>query len=1225
MNSHASAPSPPSVLGSKRSWQASDDFENRQQQQQQQQQQLTSAPRPIVHLSQPIPHFTKAKDSPGSAIAHNDPPPSAASSASTTVGASSSFRNVSACNRCRLRKNRCDQNLPACSSCEKARQKCVGYDPITKREIPRTYVYYCESRISYLENLLVERGIAFAPADDFEVGTKPISTLDHTSTASVNGSTTSTTSSPRLERGQLTNGGRFGGHRSTLSDTPDTVRGMSPWDEKKEDAENLNKLVSNIGMVSVQGASDPRYLGSTSGISFARVVFAAVRSSVSSSSSERAGIKPSKPLGLNATSSVAASGTSMRDSFFGLSSKPTMKTAPFPDRELGEKLMDLYFEYANCQIPILHRGEFRSLFNKVYSSDEHKRSARESYLLNIVFAIGSAIILKSTAPDASPIPSTRGASPVNFERNTTPKAKRQKLSSVQHQPEEYHASAMVHLESFLGSTPATDRPEGFGGSLEELQAVLLLAGFALLRPVAPGLWYIVGVAVRIGVDLGLHYEDGTGIEGNSDGTGVARSSDVAMEAAGDASWAKSNGLDPKERGRREWVRDLRRRLWWCVYSFDRLVSTCVGRPFGISDQVITTEFPCILDDEFITINGIQARSDAYKLPSYKRVAHHYFRLRLLQSEILQVLQHQQAKEAREKGRNSTNAFMYTKLSSPFLDGHNSFRAWRKDIDNRLYEWKESAPDKADTEVGFSLMFLELNYWQAVIMLYRQSLTVPPTLAREVTPSDEISSPLAHGTEPKETDEDVFLKVAEAGQQVLKLYRTLHRMHMVNYTFLATHHLFMAGIAFLYAIWHSPTVRSGLTLDDVDFTVLAGTSVLEDLIPKCPPAEACRDAFVRMSQATINMCVQTHGFGTRAAAPIPLNPPEGKSKHNYSKSQPMAPMGDGTNYFQQAPQPPPPPQPIMQPNNHHPVFIQAQDEHGAFRPTRPKPQLDSNLRELFPDQNFDNLPPGPRRWSLSKFAQSAMPQQQQQSQTATEVAYQQPMKATQQPMQPLAYTQAPPQLHHANTAPHLSSTSSTPTYQAVNYDVPPRSGPSPHQMMSNRTSSYGAPTPPHNPSTVYASTPSPQSTSNYNSSPESMQQHSSAYNSPPYQYAMGVPTTASASTNSTIANNGQIQNGLSNSTTLNSLGSFNTANNAGNLNNLTGNGAIDSNNPFGPGMSWGTEGQEDWTDFLGYVNQAPTFTTQPGMAIGFDADHDWSENPGMDFFDGFFFGAQGAPA
>ena len=50
------------------------------------------------------------------------------------------------------------------------------------------------------------------------------------------------------------------------------------------------------------------------------------------------------------------------------------------------------------------------------------------------------------------------------------------------QPEEYHSAAMQHLESFLGSESESDQA-GFGGGLEELQAVLLLAGFALLRPV----------------------------------------------------------------------------------------------------------------------------------------------------------------------------------------------------------------------------------------------------------------------------------------------------------------------------------------------------------------------------------------------------------------------------------------------------------------------------------------------------------------------------------------------------------------------------------------------------------------------------------------------------------------------------------------------------------------------------------------------------------------------
>jgi hypothetical protein len=51
------------------------------------------------------------------------------------------------------------------------------------------------------------------------------------------------------------------------------------------------------------------------------------------------------------------------------------------------------------------------------------------------------------------------------------------------------------------------------------------------------------------------------------------------------------------------------------------------------------------------------------------------------------------------------------------------------------------------------------------------------------------------------------------------------------------------------------------MDEVDFTILAATSVLGDLIEKCPPAEACRDAFNRMSKATVQMCISTTGFGS----------------------------------------------------------------------------------------------------------------------------------------------------------------------------------------------------------------------------------------------------------------------------------------------------------------------------------------------------------------------------
>jgi hypothetical protein len=61
------------------------------------------------------------------------------------VGESTIFRNISACSRCRLRKNRCDQRLPSCAGCAKVGVPCVGYDILTKREIPRRYAINVKS------------------------------------------------------------------------------------------------------------------------------------------------------------------------------------------------------------------------------------------------------------------------------------------------------------------------------------------------------------------------------------------------------------------------------------------------------------------------------------------------------------------------------------------------------------------------------------------------------------------------------------------------------------------------------------------------------------------------------------------------------------------------------------------------------------------------------------------------------------------------------------------------------------------------------------------------------------------------------------------------------------------------------------------------------------------------------------------------------------------------
>lgn len=286
-----------------------------------------------------------------------------------------------------------------------------------------SYVYYLEARVEKLEKLLVSNNISYPPSEN----------LEYCSRFGID----AFNSIPTPDSG-------YSGH-SEVGDRGTTGPHALPLKAHQSSGNGHGPAVINL-------VSSPkaRSLATASGVSFAKVVLSAFQCpeaerSTGASDRFRAG---------NANRSHG--GTSMRDSFFGLQTKPTVQPAPFPDKEVGHRLVTLYFEHANPQIPILHRGEFMQMFDHAYAASGRGLSAREFYMLNMVFAIGCGVIV---------------GEPVKAEACGD--------MSGQSQPEEYHASAIVHLDACLSC--------GDGG-LEVLQAVLLLANFALLRPIPPGLW-----------------------------------------------------------------------------------------------------------------------------------------------------------------------------------------------------------------------------------------------------------------------------------------------------------------------------------------------------------------------------------------------------------------------------------------------------------------------------------------------------------------------------------------------------------------------------------------------------------------------------------------------------------------------------------------------------------------------------------------------------------------
>jgi hypothetical protein len=86
-----------------------------------------------------------------------------------------------------------------------------------------------------------------------------------------------------------------------------------------------------------------------------------------------------------------------------------------------------------------------------------------------------------------------------------------------------------------------------------LQAILLLIWYSLLNPEKGSIWYLVGLATRTCVDMGYHNEHNLNVQ--------------------------IDKLDALEL-------DMRRRLFYCTYKMDRLLSQALGRPPSIPDGFI---------------------------------------------------------------------------------------------------------------------------------------------------------------------------------------------------------------------------------------------------------------------------------------------------------------------------------------------------------------------------------------------------------------------------------------------------------------------------------------------------------------------------------------------------------------------------------------------------------------------------------------------------------------
>ncbi|CAK7237246.1 hypothetical protein SCUCBS95973_009896 [Sporothrix curviconia] len=332
----------------------------------------------------------------------------------------------------------------------------------------------------------------------------------------------------------------------------------------------------------------------------------------------------------------------------------------------------------------------------------------------------------------------------------------------------HYASAMRRLDTMLEYNDT-----------RTIQALMLMAIYCLRDPAGPGAWTCSRMALLVAIDHGLHRQ--------TKAVAQARS----MES------------------------ELRKRLFWACYCFDRQISIPMGRPLGISDRDIDIALPLDIDEDMtdaqlavVQLPVRVAPSDpSTSLTSFVLIA----RLRQIESDIQETIY---------RVDNKSGA---ASIGDAVIDG----------FLERLERWKAQIPH--DTTVVKDIPgFPYDGYYFYMVFYYKcQRLLLYPSL------SDRTASPR-------------FLReCAKACAGVCGAYKRLHQTLAVGYSFMALQNVFIAGLTLVYCIWLCPS-------DIFDMATSNGihdcSIVLFVIAERVPAATKYRNAFELIRQKVIDQIV-----------------------------------------------------------------------------------------------------------------------------------------------------------------------------------------------------------------------------------------------------------------------------------------------------------------------------------------------------------------------------------
>lgn len=211
------------------------------------------------------------------------------------------------------------------------------------------------------------------------------------------------------------------------------------------------------GMGAMEGAPDHAdcvYYGQSSAVTFMRQVRKMVEAKIGTS------VTPS----MNGSLPNELFGSTKSNTSFVLS---VAEDYVLPPRKTADYLLEIYWNYVHAFYPFLHKPSFMQMYKCLWSGEESASGPRFYCILNTVFALGCQLN-GLIAPE-----SREACSVVFFNR----------------------AKILLQFDIFEE------------GSLELVQALLLMSQYLQSTNSPSRCWIVVGLAIRIAQGLGLHQDE----------------------------------------------------------------------------------------------------------------------------------------------------------------------------------------------------------------------------------------------------------------------------------------------------------------------------------------------------------------------------------------------------------------------------------------------------------------------------------------------------------------------------------------------------------------------------------------------------------------------------------------------------------------------------------------------------------------------------------------------